>query len=299
MQLKATKPVELADLAGLFNRLLVHQATATVPDTRELLFELLKTSLWPEAVPDAMVVKDEPTRKIRASSIVSSFIKQPVKDRKVLDFGCGDGHCVAEAKRVGADAIGYDIKTDENWAKLEGVELTNDFARIQQKAPYDVILLYDVLDHCVDIEPVEILKSIAPLMGQETKLYLRCHPFSASHGTHGYYSLNKAYAHLFFTPEELATLGDKPEKVRVLEPLNRIDGQYRDWITAAGLSVVGKPNKIMSEPHPFFLDPFMLAELNRLHYKSPTDHETLKNMLAVNFVDYILTRTDTPIFQQV
>lgn len=297
MQLKATKPAELAALGELLKKFPKARATAVVPSSRELLVELLKSSLWPEAVPEAMVVKDEPTKKIRASSIISSFIKQPVKDKKVLDFGCGDGYCVAEAKRVGADAIGYDIEANEQWTKFEGVKFTNDFTWIQQNAPYDVILLYDVLDHCVDTDPVELLKKVAGLMSKNTRLYVRFHPFTSPHGTHMYFTLNKAYAHLLFTDEELAAAGGKQETtVR----LNKTVSLYNDWIQQAGLNLIGKPSKVMIPPSDFFKDDLICQEILDRHFKTnPVEKDVLLKILSVHFVDYVLTRSETPFIQNV
>ncbi len=301
MQLRATTTDSLIALSELIKKYPKTQAQAIIPSSSEVLMDVVKTPFWPSAVPETMVVRDEPTKKIRASSIVSSFIKQPLKGKRFLDFGCGEGHTTIEAQRAGAEvAIGYDVVTNPNWAKNPEIQFTTDFAAIQAVAPFDAILLYDVLDHCVDTEPLDVLKKIASLMGQNTKLYVRCHPFSASHGNHGYITFNKAYAHLFFSTDELKALGAVFELVRVFNPLNRIDGQYRDWITAAGLSVVGQPTKISINPDPFFLDQFMLNELNRRFYPTkPADNEVLKNMLSVQFVDYTLTRPNSPVLQNV
>ena len=74
----------------------------------------------------------------------------------VLDFGCGEGHVVVKASATAARSIGFDIvKTGvHDWEKSGKYLLTRNFDKVINSGPYDIILLYDVLDHC---EALEIL----------------------------------------------------------------------------------------------------------------------------------------------
>lgn len=197
---------------------LSHLKVSINPTRRDILLSAIRSNYWPEAIPESMIVKTPESRTQRAISIISDFIRQPLKGLNFLDYGCGTGDCTYIAKERGATAIGYDIKSDPNWSNLN-VHLTSDFKEVQRNGPYDVILLYDLLDHMVSESMNEFMTNLRPLMNTKTVLYVRCHPFSSRHGNHLYETLNKAYAHLFLTPDEVTQLGGIPEIVKgVIHP---------------------------------------------------------------------------------
>lgn len=167
------------------------------------LVKLLNSNEWPEAVPPFLICDDSDNDKFDRAEGIIDYINYDLKDKKFLDFGCGEGHVVKKLATDGINAFGYDIKQSDNfeWTNT----LTTDIEFIKHNKPYDVILLYDVLDNADD--PSNILKLIKNLCNKNTKIHVRCHPWTSRHGSHLYYQLNKAYIHLIFNDIELSKLG--------------------------------------------------------------------------------------------
>lgn len=156
---------------------------------------------WPEAIFQELICQDNEEDKLdRASGILSFFIDEFVSNKKVLDFGCGEGHLVKIMSSSDNNAelcVGYDIVQSGklSWEnKQENHLLTTNFQKVIENAPYDIVVLYDVLDHCEN--PEEILNNIKSVCRNGTKVYVRCHPYTSRHGGHLYKDDNRAYLHL-------------------------------------------------------------------------------------------------------
>jgi 2-polyprenyl-3-methyl-5-hydroxy-6-metoxy-1,4-benzoquinol methylase len=65
------------------------------------IFSLLNNEAWASAVPSYLIFSSAEELKLRASVILDKFFPN-VKDKFFLDYGCGDGLVVEEAKRRGA-----------------------------------------------------------------------------------------------------------------------------------------------------------------------------------------------------
>ena len=85
-----------------------------------------------------------------------------------MDFGCGEGWIAKQViERGTSESTGFDIKKSENWEKLTDVNFTNNFNDLKP-SHYDVIILYDVLDHCED--PVTLMNQVKSLIKNDGKL---------------------------------------------------------------------------------------------------------------------------------
>jgi 2-polyprenyl-3-methyl-5-hydroxy-6-metoxy-1,4-benzoquinol methylase len=262
-----------------------------VTDGREILTpekfplwaeNIVKTIEWPVAIESALLCISDADVLDRAEGILEQFIKTKVKKSKFLDFGCGDGSVVQKATEFGAEmAIGYDIVEGENaWKNQHGFLLTTDFSEVQKHAPYDIISLYDVLDHAEN--PVEILKQVAELAKGTTLIKTRCHPWTARHGGHLYKQLNKAYAHLVFTKEELAKQGYSIEyfPTKVTAPL----GIYKRWFLEANLQIVKQD--IIKDVIP---DMFRYSYIKNVILKNNQMNDETYPQLEIDFIDYQLS----------
>ena len=90
---------------------------------------------------------------------------------------------------------------------------TDNFRIVEQFAPYDYIIINDVLDH-LD-KPVFWLKRLTPLLNKtNSRMFVRCHPWTSRNGTHLSHQMNKAYLHLLLSDDELGTLGIKNKFTR-------------------------------------------------------------------------------------
>lgn len=188
----------------------VQSLAAANPDFQKLK-DLLNSPQWPHAVePDLICdVASEEDKMERAEGVLSIVLDQSLNGSKFLDFGCGEGHMALQAKKEGATvSVGYDIR-EQFWDKPspteEGVTLTTDFEKVKEQGPYDVILLYDVLDHVDDQELV--LEQIKQASSAGTEIFIRTHPWAGRHAPHLYKKINKAFVHLVFTEEELDEMG--------------------------------------------------------------------------------------------
>lgn len=88
-----------------------------------------------------------------ASSLLRAITKSPAR---VLDFGCGYGTVVRAIRSPEIDAIGFEpAEGPRNAARAEGLSVFDSVAEIEARAPFDAILLSDVLEHVRD--PAETL----------------------------------------------------------------------------------------------------------------------------------------------
>ncbi len=247
---------------------------------------LRENSQWPETVPQIQLKEptDDDQRK-RAKAVMDMILTRSLTGLDFLDFGCGDGWLAEEALRRGARlADGYDVDESPKWAELKAksptLTFTSTFHEID--AMYDVIMLYDVLDHVYD--PIDVMSKVKSLLKPNGIVYVRCHPWTSKHATHVFkQGINKAYFHLFASWDEIQEqLGENPIFTRVeTDPLTA----YRYWFQPFKIM---KENVITEPVADFFLTPDMkklIQESQKLSSKEATNF--LKRM-EIQFVDYRL-----------
>ncbi|NJL34796.1 MAG: hypothetical protein HC893_14275 [Chloroflexaceae bacterium] len=85
------------------------------------LKSLLASDAWPKAVdPNLICDQESETDKIsRAEGILELLVEKDLKDRKFLDFGCGEGHVAYKALvQEPTISVGYDIKASSHWSNF-------------------------------------------------------------------------------------------------------------------------------------------------------------------------------------
>lgn len=228
-------------------------------DELSVLKKLLHSDDWPKAVADIQMADEnsEVDKDERAEGIVD-IILPSMADKTFLDFGCGQGHVASYVSNTAKLSVGYDIVRDPlsrfEWEDEPSKPfLTTDFSIVKSKAPYDVILMYDVLDHASN--PKELLEAAGSLLSEGGKIYVRTHPWTSRHGGHAYKSINKAFVQLVFSKEELLSMGlEIYDGQKMFAPLYT----YRKWIQEAGLKTSVEPFLDRQEVDPFFRDnPFV------------------------------------------
>jgi 2-polyprenyl-3-methyl-5-hydroxy-6-metoxy-1,4-benzoquinol methylase len=257
----------------------------------ESLKKLLDDNSWPNAV-DPLLICDttsEEDKLNRAEGILELLIEEPLKDKKLLDIGCGEGHVAFKAvtSQSARLAVGYDIVESDVWKnhKHEKITLTTTLGDVIKKAPYDVILIYDVLDHAENKSEAEkILAMAKDCLADNGKIYLRTHPWCSRHATHLYHKLNKAFVHLIFTEAELEKMGFKSEKRWIVNlPLF----QYGDIIKNANLNIQSS-NVLRQRIEPFFRQNAIIAE--RIINGHPKKNGFPEFQLEQQFLDYVLVK---------
>ena len=259
------------------------------------VFEMLKkavfTDKWPAAVNSNLVCDpNSETDKIeRGKGIVELMVEEDLKDLKFLDIGCGEGHCAYISADYGTTkSVGYDIKANTKWAEWTGKEnsmFTVNWEEVVTNGPYDVIMIFDVLDHIENETPKEMLEKAKSVLAEGGKIYMRCHPWVSRHATHLYHDLNKAYIHLVFTPQELKQLvpDSKFEEpnIGVTFPIKT----YCDWIAETGLQVLNRRD-ITDKVEEFFKIP-KIAEriITTTKFDSFPEFQ-----LGIQFIDFVLKK---------
>lgn len=263
-----------------------------------MLDELAGESYWPLAVPPGLITdqEDELQLRGRARRIIEMMTEDiDLFGLKFLDCGCGAGHTAAEAVVKGAGTVvGYDIKRFPTWNTLATTNLTftSSWDDVLSKGPYDIIFLYDVLDHVMDRDPEFLLADCADALSKDGQIIVRLHPWISRHGTHLYTGLNRAYAHVIFPEDKLKERGYEGIPTRkVIHPMVT----YKSWVSQAGLKIV-KEDKFQEPAEDYFLKNDLLRALVQKHYNdSPMqDYKEgrgdLARVMSFQFVDFILKK---------
>jgi 2-polyprenyl-3-methyl-5-hydroxy-6-metoxy-1,4-benzoquinol methylase len=245
------------------------------------LKDIIASGAWPKAVPEDALVETRADKRSRAKTILEEYIVDEIKDSRFLDYGCGDGFVVDLAAQTAKVAVGFNEKEKAGWENRKGVLTTNQH-NIELLSPFDIILLYDVLDHCDN--PVPLLTRLKKALNKEGSIYVRCHPWPSRHATHSYRKSNLAYIHMVCTEEELIKLGIESKKThKLINP----EAKYRSWFEKAGLEIVSveRTNQPVEE---FFTRRPLIARRLAENFWNVNKGVPLKRM-EIQFIDYVLT----------
>ncbi len=105
---------------------------------------------------------------------------------------------------------------------------------MEKNAPYDIIIINDVIDHLANEMPEIILKNASSVLKDDGKIILICHPWYGRYGGHLHTKINKAYAHLMLSLEELDKIGFNIEEYNRVFPALIY---YKNWIKNAFLYI--------------------------------------------------------------
>lgn len=261
---------------------------SVISSMSSLFSQDLKTLIrqeWPEAVPPNMICDHScKTDKMeRSRGIIESIINESIENRKFLDFGCGDGWCVNISTEYGARlSVGYDLKQHQEWTNHKGVLLSDNLEQIKSMGPYDVILLYDVIDHADDID--NILPTASSLLAADGAIYTRFHPFTSRHGTHLWNQINKAYIHLVFNDNQLKEIYPEISITKTNKITTPIKN-YSELIKKSGLKVKNR-YEINNPVETFFKNELIQ---NAIKNNLKIDFFPEKQM-SIQFVDYCLSK---------
>lgn len=224
---------------------------------------------WPLAVSPNLLCSSAETDKVeRARSIIDCIILTPLDNKKFLDFGCGEGNIVRELKSRGRSNIyGYDIDPD-----FATDDVFTNFEIVKSKGPYDVILLYDVLDHTEN--PVKLLKQVREVSHDKTIVYMTCHPWGSRHGEHQYKDANKAFSHVFLCSSGRYKFNDF--------------NMYKNKVNQAGFAI--KKSYTRTDPvESFFFTDAIRPKLEEIATAAKLGFTRLIWIMRTSFIDMELT----------
>lgn len=262
----------------------------------EDLRTLLESNEWPQAVHSVQIADEnsEKDKEERAEGI-ADILLPPLEGKKFLDFGCGEGHVANYASKFANISVGYDIVKSErsafSWNKDEGLFLTTDLESVKAKGPYDVILVYDVMDHLQNSTPKELFALLALMLADGGKIYARMHPWTSRHGGHAYRKINKAFVHLVFTEEELSSMGLELEhNLKIKAPI----ATYNSWLEGSGLKNSIEPELDQQDVEPFFRENALVrSRILKVFDKDEWRDDCPTWQMSQCFWDYVLERDQT------
>ena len=118
----------------------------------------------------------EIARRRRMASLVLSVLAPHIKGRRVLDFGCGEGAFVAEARADGWDAVGTDLnrglvmRANEFW-KFDALQPGSlDEFLATRPALFDAVVTSQVFEHLQ--HPIDIGRQLRGLLKPDGLLYI-------------------------------------------------------------------------------------------------------------------------------
>lgn len=161
---------------------------------------------------------------------------------------------------------------------------TTNFNDVIKEAPYDVIIIYDFIEHTNIQMPVDkILGMIKNLRKNNGPIYFRAHPFCSRFHDHNNYHSNKAYSHLVFSEKEKLKIGCLSGQRPCRELLTETD--YFKLFFDQELEI--KERKLIEHsPEKFFFEQKLIAE--RIKDTLNTEIITPEE-IGLEFIDYVLS----------
>lgn len=209
--------------------------------------KLIINSEWPKATD--LLYKTQEDKKYHGQAIIELLIEEI--NGKFLDIRCGEGYATAYASKYAKIAVGYDIQ-EYNWevhSQNNQFILTTNYNDVVAHFPYQVILAFDILDHCKNQK--QFLQKIYKILDKKGLLYLRTHPWQSRHATHDHRNL--AYIHLY------------QESYQESNGIYHAKKETYNLLGECGFSII-KKREIHEEIEPFFNDKISIEKPQTLQY---------------------------------
>lgn len=232
-----------------------------IPKDEDTLFELLTSDYWPEAVDPTNIIESDWDKLIRAKSIINNLLPD-INNKAILCVGdCPKIAQVAKDRAKSSDYMGINRIQSEDLHKK-----------------YDIILLYDILDHVSALKRFAIMNIAKSLLAHNGQIVCRCHPWTSIHGGHCYQRLNKAYANLF--------LGYRLSEYQDIS-VDRISNPaeyYDNFFKECGLDIL-KVDKAVDEIPKMIDQDDVIRYLSEKYNMEPS---VLRSSMQIVFIDYHL-----------
>jgi 2-polyprenyl-3-methyl-5-hydroxy-6-metoxy-1,4-benzoquinol methylase len=239
---------------------------------------------WPEALSPFLIIKEEEhAKKLHRAIQIERILGVNPVGLDILDYGCGDGSVASHLAKTANVCVGYDINPPSLQDSPSNLHLTSDTSEITKFChTFDLIILFDVIDHVVGGSAIELLKKVTTYLKPDGKIFIRCHPWTSRTGGHLYESRNKAFLHLALTPGELLKLNlECPPNIRTNRPL----ATYEDILQRATLNVLNK--KIHTHPVEKYFDGDLLDRIININWAGNVDRSKAIKIMSTTYIDYL------------
>lgn len=261
-------PAYVASLVGVELTKLQFEAVLTTENIKRLV----ASPLWPSAVPSQLIVTNDEQKQNRAKSICVAYFNKTTPEESILEYGCEEGHITRELRARGKPAYGFNPTVAPNEFLFKSL----DDIPVKQ---FKYILLYDQIDHWGN-NPDETMAHVLNRLLPDGQLIIRLHPYTAIHGTHLYLTLNKAFAHLFLSNNDIIELGGvQTPTIKLTNPI----AAYVNFFNRNKLRIIKK--EIIKQPLPEFFDNSLMKYLI-----DTLNQPNLLDTLPINFVDLVVTK---------
>jgi 2-polyprenyl-3-methyl-5-hydroxy-6-metoxy-1,4-benzoquinol methylase len=151
-----------------------------------------------------------------------TFLKDKIKDKKLLDFGCGAGGFLSLAKEISKNVAGVELEKAFQSKFKEGSlnVFSNEYEAIETNDTWDIISAFHVLEHIKD--PIRTLKNLALVLDKNGELIIEVPNINDALLT--LYE-NKAFSEFYYWSNHLFMFN-----VKTLEDLVKKAGFKVNWI---------------------------------------------------------------------
>ncbi len=99
-----------------------------------------------------------------------SFCKKFIKNKTILEFGCGNGDFLFLAKRISKEITGIELQTDyRKYIQSKKIKCFRNFEELEKKK-FDVILSFHVVEHLPD--PINEIKKLRTFLSSKGKIII-------------------------------------------------------------------------------------------------------------------------------
>lgn len=99
-----------------------------------------------------------------------SFLSEKIKNKNILDFGCGNGGFLLNAREIAKDVVGVEPEMQfKNFFKKQKIKVYNSLSDIHE-IRFNLISAFHVFEHLKD--PLKTLKSLSPFLAEDGEIII-------------------------------------------------------------------------------------------------------------------------------
>lgn len=149
-------------------------------------------SNWPKSLDEGLILMKNEEKLYKAQAIVELILEDDLANKRFLNIESERTFITSYANNTAKTSINFNA-TSEEWTLHTNNQIRIiAYQEVKKYAPFDIVLLYDVLDHIT--KPTNLLNEVCSLTNFNSKIYIRTHPWNSRHATHD--ARNLAYIHL-------------------------------------------------------------------------------------------------------